>query len=188
MHHSSTPLCLLTIVSSLALFLGCQKQPPPEEAATMEEPVVDVATEVEAIHQVADRYEQAFAAKDVEALLGFYTDDAIWIAHDGTTTSGTDAFRQEYTEMTSQPGTTAMEIVPERTVVASAGDVGYTIGTYTLTTTAADGTPIQEGYRYVVGLEKVGGEWKVDFTMDSAPLAAEPPVSASAGGEAPASP
>lgn len=189
MHHSRSLLCLLTIVSSMALLAGCQQRPPAEEGTTIEEPVVDVAAEVEAIHQLADRYEQAIAAKDVEALVAFWTDDAIWIDHDGTTTSGADAFRESYSEMTSQPGTTAFEIAPDRTVVASSGDIGYEIGIYTNTTTTPDGEIVQEGYRYVVGFEKVAGEWKVDFAMNSAPLvAASPEPIAPVSSEAPANP
>lgn len=183
MHHTRSFLCLLT---TMALLVACQQRPPADETATMEEPVVDVAAEVEAINQTADRYEQAIAAKDVEALVAFYTDDAIWIAPDGTPTSGANAFRESLTETTSQPGTVAMEITPDRTVVASSGDLAYTIGTYTVTTTAPDGETVQEGHRYVVGLEKVGGEWKVDFVMESSPLVTG--SAAPVGSEAPANP
>ena len=155
------------------VFVACEQQAA-EQAAT-EEPVVDVAAEEQAVRALADSYEQSFAAKDPEALVGYYTPDAVWTAHDGTRTEGADGFRAQYTTMFASPGTATIEIEPETVVVAASGDVGYSTGTGTVTVTTTDGQTMSQTTAHIVTFAKGDdGQWRLTGGMDTAPLAASP--------------
>jgi uncharacterized protein (TIGR02246 family) len=168
---------LTTLLAAAGLALACE-QPAQETGETTEtadttRQTVDVAAEEEAIRGLADRYETAFGAKDVEALSTMWVDDAVSIQHDGTEFSGTQAIRDSYTTDFEGTSTQSFEINPAETVVASSGDVAYEIGTYTVRGTTTDGTPIEQTHRYLVTFRKDGGEWKLAHGMDTAPLAPE---------------
>lgn len=176
-------LAFLFVLVGLFAF-ACSKEPADDAGALEETPIVDVAAEEAALQALGDSYVQAVAAKDIDTLVNFWTEDVVGIAHDGTTMTGHEAIRASYTEQFSAEGSPSMEIVPERRAVASSGDLAYEIGTYTMTMTGADGAATSSSYRYVVGYQKIDGAWKVDFSMDSAPLPAAEAAPATA--EAPA--
>jgi uncharacterized protein (TIGR02246 family) len=148
-------------------FLACEQQAA-EQAAT-EEAAVDPAAEVDAIHALADSYEQAFNAGDKAAVLALYTPGATEIMADGTT--ATAAENVEATMGDSATGAT-ISIEPERTEVSEAGDMGYDMGTYTITAPGPDGQTVSQTMRYLVTVKKVDGAWKLDAVMGSAPIEA----------------
>lgn len=180
----SGKLAFLLVTVGLFAF-ACSKEPATETGALDEgAAVVDLAAEEAAIQALADSYELAVAAKDIETLVGFWTEDATFTAHDGTVTTGSDGIRAAYTEDFSTEGTPSFEIASDRRVVASSGDVAYELGSYTMTMTGADGAAQSSSFRYVVGFKKINGTWKLDFSMDSAALPADDAAPATA--EAPA--
>jgi uncharacterized protein (TIGR02246 family) len=161
---------LTALVAILGLGLACEEQQTAEERGEMAEPVVDLAAEEEAIRALGDRYEQAFAAKDTEALSTMWTDDPVWILHDGTEQSGAQAIQDAYTRDFAATTTQTFEINPTKTVVASSGDVAYETGTYTVRGTLSDGTAMEQRHRYLVTFRKENGQWKLAHGMDTAPL------------------
>ncbi|MFN2383050.1 MAG: SgcJ/EcaC family oxidoreductase [Gemmatimonadota bacterium] len=177
-------LTFLFIATGFFAF-ACSQEPAEETGAMDEETVVvDVAAEEAAIEALADTYAQAVAAKDLETLVGLWTEDATATEYDGTVTAGHDGLRAYYTEQFSAEGTPSFEIVPDRRVVSSSGDVAYETGTYTFTMTGTDGATQSSSHGYAVGFRKIDGTWKLDFSFDTAPLVAGETVPATA--EAPA--
>jgi uncharacterized protein (TIGR02246 family) len=169
---------LTALLAVAGLALACEQQTAEEGGETMEaadtmQPAVDVAAEEQAIRDLADRYEQAFAAKDIEALSTMWVDDAVSIQHDGTEFSGGQAIRDSYTKQFEATNTQSFEINPTQTVVASSGDVAYEVGSYMVRGTSTEGATIEETHRYLVTFRKENGEWKLAYGMDSAPLAPE---------------
>ena len=157
------------LLGMAAFVISCQQAS--EQAAT-ESPAVDVAAEEEALNALADQYETEFAAKNTEAIVGHFTPDAVWIAHDGTRTEGAEALRAQYTTMFESPGDATIEIQPEKTIVAASGDVAYTIGTATVTATGPDGQTMSQTTQHIVTFAKGDdGQWKLTGGMDTAPLA-----------------
>lgn len=153
-------------------FLACEQQAA-EQAAT-EEPVVDIAAEEQALNALAEQYEQNFAAKDGAALAGYFTEDAVWIAHDGTRTEGREAIQANYAGMAESPATMSIDIQPERYTIAASGDVAHEIGRATVTSTMPDGQTTTETTQYIVLFRKGDdGQWKLTGGMDTAPLAPE---------------
>lgn len=173
--HLRTWAALLGMASFV---LACQQA---SEQATTESPesaAVDVAAEEEALHALADQYEQSFAARDANALAGYFTPDAVWIAHDGTRTEGAEGLLAQYTAMFESPGAATIDIQPERTVVAESGDVAYEVGSATVTATDPDGQALPpQTTQYLVTFAKGDdGQWKLTSGMDTAPAAEAPPV------------
>ncbi|MFN2421047.1 MAG: SgcJ/EcaC family oxidoreductase [Gemmatimonadota bacterium] len=169
---------LTALLAVAGLALACEQQTAEEGGETMGaadtmQPAVDVAAEEQAIRALADRYEQAFSAKDIEALSTMFGADAVWIQHDGVELSGVEGIRESYTQSFVGTTTQEVEINPDDTVVAASGDVGYEIGSTTVRGTTMDGATIEETRRYVVTFRKEDGAWKLVYGMDSAPLAPE---------------
>jgi uncharacterized protein (TIGR02246 family) len=154
----------IALVAGAGLVLACEQQ----EEATEAAPAVDVAAEEQAIHDLADQYEQAYDAGDADAVIALYTSEASEIAADGTAEPADANVRRILTDL---PGST-ISIDAERTVVASSGDVAYESGTYTVTAMGPDSQPMPATMRYLVALRKVDGAWKLDFTMSSNPIGA----------------
>ena len=163
----------LTLIPAAALVLACQ-QAATEQAETTE-PAVDLAAEEQAIHALADGYEEAFSAGNVDAVLAMYTSDATENSPDGTAAPAADAVR---TTMSQTPPGSTFTIEHEKTVISSSGDVAYDMGTFTIAGTGPDGQTFTETHRYLVGLEKVDGAWKLDATMSSMPVGAAAPAEA----------
>jgi uncharacterized protein (TIGR02246 family) len=162
-------LSTLAALGIVLLWTACQQAATEQGEAT--ESVVDLAAEEQAIQDLGARYEQAIAAKDADALAAFYTDDAVWTTHDGTTIEGPDAIREFYQPVVTAEGTASMEIHREATVIAASGDVAHEYGSYTSTMTTPEGEASSQTVRYVVLFRKVDGEWKVAGGMDTAPIA-----------------
>lgn len=110
----------MIFISSVLVFLAACSQSTP-------------ASDPSAITSRSDAWEAALNAKDVDALVGFYTDDARVMPPNLPMSQGSEAVRAAFGAMIDAGfGGTLTSI--EATV---AGDVGYNVGTYRLT--AADG-------------------------------------------------
>lgn len=159
----------IALMGVAALAIACQQAA--DESGEMAE-TVDTAAEEQAIRDFEDRYEQALAAKDVDALAGSFTEDVVWTSHDGTTINGQDGIREFYRPMVESPDAASMEINPEAMVIAGSGDIGYEYGTYTTTVTPEGGQSSAATFRYVVLYRKdADGQWRIAAGMDTAPLA-----------------
>ena len=178
---------LIALFATAGFVLACEQQAA-DETGEMTDPTVDVAAETEAIHALADRYEQAVGAADVETLGTLWTDDATWTTHDGNQLVGNQAIRDQYTQDFAAMSTPTMEINPAETVVASSGDVAWESGTYTIRGTLTDGTAVEQTHRYLVTFEKADGEWKLAQGMDTAPQGAAGETAPAEGAEAPTGP
>jgi ketosteroid isomerase-like protein len=158
---SRTWIALLTIAG---LALACEQQAGETEETA--EPAVDLAAEEQAIRDFADQYEQAYNSGNPDAVIALYTSESSEIAADGTAEPHDASVRAT---MSESPGST-ISIDHERTVVASSGDLAYDMGTFTITAIGPDSQPIPLTMRYLVGLKKVDGAWKLDVTMASNPI------------------
>lgn len=60
--------------------------------------------------------------------------------------------------------------------MAASGDLGYTIGNYTLKTTDMNGVPVVEKGKFQTTWKKIDGAWKVieDTATADAPAAGQP--------------
>ena len=121
------------------------------------------------------------SANDLDKFLSYYSAEAAVYAPGTPVAKGTATIRDAFNKMRSAPGF-SLRWTPANASVSGAGDLGYTTGTYRLTTNDAGGSPVVERGKYVVVWKKApGGQWKVAediFNADAPPPASEPKVAA----------
>ena len=126
------------------------------------------------------RWNQDFAAKNVDKLADHYAEDAILMAPGTPSSSGKAAIRKTLTEMISDPAV-SLQFQAARVEVAKSGDMAYTQGTYQMTMTdPASKRVIHDHGSYVTTYAKQSdGSWKAvaDIATSEVPPA---PVTATA--------
>ncbi len=124
-------------------------------------PQVDIEAEEAAIREMDVEWMNAANAKDVERMLGLYTDDASLYPPNLAIVTGKEAIRTHYSQLVESPGFVTS---PETTNVgiSSAGDLAYSAGTSEDTINDSEGNPVTERGKWVVVLKKQpDGTWKV---------------------------
>ena len=107
----------------------------------------------------------AAGGKDVERIVSFWTDDATIYPPREAPIVGKEAIRKYVAESLKIPGF-SIRWKPTQTVVAAAGDLGYTMGTNAFTFPDAQGHLTTANGRYLTVWRKgAGGRWQcvVDF-------------------------
>ncbi len=96
--------------------------------------------------------------KNVEGVLGYYTDDASLLPPDAPIASGKEAIRAVWTQLLANPDVSWQTA---RVEVSRAGDLAYATGTYEIAVDASEDNPVSEIGKWVVVLKKQSdGTWK----------------------------
>jgi len=140
---------LLTLFSALA---ACAPPPASQDSAELA--------------ALSDAWEAALNAGDVDSLVALYTEDALILPPNAKLASGQDAVRAEFRAMIDAGLRSNLERIDTRT----AGDIGYSIGTFTMET--ADGTVVDRG-KYTETWRLTDGEWRIASDMYSSDMPAE---------------
>ena len=163
MSKTATALALATIALA-----GCNQAAPAK---------VDTAAIEKQIRENEARWEQAYAAHDAKALASNYADDAAMANPGSPLASGEDAIRKATSAFASDPNL-KVEFAADRVQVAASGDLAYTRGHYTATSTdPKTKKPVDSAGSYLTVYKKqADGSWKAveDFiTPGPAPAAAK---------------
>jgi uncharacterized protein (TIGR02246 family) len=146
-----------------ALLAGCDSGPERADTKAIEQQIL--AQE--------DKWNQAYAERDAEALAGFYADDAALASPDQQLVRGKEAIRQGAAEMAQDPNL-QLSFRANRVQVADSGDLAYTRGQYTMTSTNPGTNQPQStrGYYLTVWQKQEDGSWKAveDFITPGPPL------------------
>jgi uncharacterized protein (TIGR02246 family) len=131
----------------------------PDSAAT--------AADLQAIGKIRDAYATAFKAGDAAAVTGLYTTDGFTQTNNQPTGMGQAGIAATLKSFWDQFNVASFTLTPVKT--EASGNLGYDIGTYTLTMTPKPkGDTIKTDGRYVVILRKgADGTWKVIADMDN---------------------
>ncbi len=123
-------------------------------------PQVDTAAEEAAIREMSVEWMNAANAKDVERMLGLYTDDTSLYPPSLAIVTGKEAIRTYYSQVLESPGFVAsLEIT--NVGISSAGDLAYSAGTSETTVNDAQGNPVTVREKWVAILKKQpDGTWK----------------------------
>jgi uncharacterized protein (TIGR02246 family) len=123
-------------------------------------PAVDTAAEEAAIRDMSIEWMNAANAKDVERMLGSYTDDTSLYPPNLAIVTGKEAIRTYYSQVLESPGFVAsLEIT--NVGISSAGDLAYSTGTSETTVNDAQGNPVTVREKWVAILKKQpDGTWK----------------------------
>ena len=138
-------------------------------------PRVDMAAEEAAIREMSVEWMNAANAKDVERILGLYTDDTSLYPPNLAIVTGKDAIRTYYSQVLESPGfVISLEVT--NVGISSAGDLAYSAGTSETTVNDAQGNPVTVREKWVAILKKQpDGTWKsvLDIWNSDQPAASE---------------
>ena len=114
-------------------------------------------------------------SKSLDKFMSYYAPSASVYPPGMPIATGSAAIRAALTPMAQLPGF-ALQWSPTKADMSASGDLGYTTGTFALTTNDAAGKPTVEQGKYVeVWKKQSDGEWKVIediFNPDAPPPAA----------------
>jgi ketosteroid isomerase-like protein len=158
-----------TRIPSLALvaaaLVACQ---PPAEEVTVEQitPAVDLEAEADAVEAVSMRWEQAAKARDLDAVMTVFAENAVTYPDDQPPAVGVAAIRAEIADDWEETPDAAIDWATTSVHVSEAGDMAWERGTWTFDPDGEGEAEAVEG-EYLTIYEKVGGEWKVVADMGS---------------------
>jgi len=122
-----------------------------------------------AVRDADEQWSRAAAAKDLDKTVSFYTDDAVVLPPNQAAVSTKDGIRNFWKGFLDS--LTDISWKTSRVEMAKSGDMGYLIGTYTMT--MKDGTK-DTGKYCEVWKKQADGKWKVAADMFSSDLPATP--------------
>jgi len=133
----------------LMLLAGCSQAPH------------DTSADAQALKDNEVRWNQEYAAKDFDKIVAHYTDDATLMAPGAPPASGRTAIQGVLKSMLADPAL-SLKFQASRVEVASAGDVGWTQGSYQMTLTdPATNKVVHDAGSYVTTYKKQSdGSWK----------------------------
>jgi ketosteroid isomerase-like protein len=143
----SLPILLAALVS------GCTSAPPAP-------PAVDQAAIGVAIDGITPAFTAAIAARDTNAIVNMYADDAHFLAPNAPRADGKDAIRQAWVGFLSTPG---MELTPisNTKMISEAGDMVVELGSYVFKWQDPSGKTMSDAGKYATVYKLVNGEWKI---------------------------
>jgi ketosteroid isomerase-like protein len=119
------------------------------------------AADEQAIRERDIAWSKVGAAKDLEGVLAFFTDDASELPPNAPIATGKEARRKVWSEYFATPGF-AFNWQPTKVEASRGGDLGYSMGTYELTMHDPTGKPVIDRGKYVtVWKKQADGTWKV---------------------------
>ena len=155
---------------SLAVFLtGCTPAAPPPPPPDTHD------ADVKAIKDLENAWVQAFASKDADKIAAFYSGDASVLITDSPIITGIPAITAALKPMIADKNF-SITFASDKVDVAKSGDIAYSLGTYTMTSTAPKGKKaVTEKGKYVTVFKKQGdGSWKTAADIINADAPATP--------------
>ncbi len=136
----------------VALTMSCSQAPKPADTHD---------ADVQALKDIEAQANKDYEAKDLDKLVGFYTDDAVLMAPGAPSMAGKAAIQTMVKQMVADPAL-SLKFEATRVEVASGGDMAYTQGSYTMTMTdPSTKKPINDKGSYVTVYKKqADGSWK----------------------------
>ncbi|MDP6823730.1 MAG: DUF4440 domain-containing protein [Dehalococcoidia bacterium] len=129
---------------------------------------VNIAVEQAAIQEVDRQGVAAHDARDVEAFLGFLTDDARMLPPNEPTLEGKPAIREMLEELYALPDFSVIHHPADRIVVSQSGDLAYISYAFELTVPGGEGgSVIEKGKDISIYQKQSDGNWKLAIDMFS---------------------
>jgi len=154
---------MLVSLLLLAFTTACTQAPPPDTHDA----------DVQSLKDAEAAWAKVMAAKDFEKTVSYYADDASELMPNTPVVNGKDAIRAAIKPFFDDPNF-AITFQGSRVEVAKSGDLGYTQGAYTMTTTdPKTKKPVTDKGKYLTAYKKqADGTWKAvaDMTSSDAPL------------------
>jgi ketosteroid isomerase-like protein len=158
-------LLLMSAAMFAALFFNACSKPQPADNR-----VADSA----AVQKADADWSAAAQAKQADAWVAFYADDAVVLPPNDKMATNKDAIRKTITDLLALPGL-SVSWQTTKAEAARSGDLAYTYGTYELTSDDASGKPTSDHGKYSeVWKKQADGSWKCIVDMWSSDLRVAP--------------
>lgn len=165
--------CYIAVCAVGLLLVGASCSEAPKKAPDTR------AADEKAIRDGESAWANDWQAKDLNKILDHYADDATLLVTNSPAMKGTDAIRDGLKQMLSDSNL-SLSFIASTVEVSKAGDLAYTQGTYTMTTTdPKTKRPVTEKGKYVTVYKKqADGSWKAieDIANADAPVVSPTPV------------
>ena len=124
--------------------------------------------EAKAIKDVEAAWVKSAAAKDADAFVAFFTNDASVLSPNAPILTGKEAIKEGVKPMLSDPNFSLL-LVPTHVEVAKSSDLAFSQGTYKMTFSDLRGAKFDDEGKYLTVWRKLpDGSWKaVEETMNS---------------------
>ena len=132
---------------------------------------VDTAAITAQIDSVNQAFAAAVAARDTDAVVALYADDARLMPAGMRRFDGRDSIRVAWGDFLKTPGL-ELTISGSEPIISQAGDMVVDVGRYSMKMNDAKGEQVEDIGKYVTVLKKVDGQWKIvvdTFNSDQAP-------------------
>jgi uncharacterized protein (TIGR02246 family) len=123
------------------------------------------------IRELDAAWSRALASKDLDGVMSYYADEALFLAPGSPIVKGKEQIRMRFARRMSLPGYSA-SFEPTSIVVARSRDMAHEVGVFRLTLDDAAGIRTTTTGKHLVTWEKRGGTWKVtaeSINADHAP-------------------
>jgi uncharacterized protein (TIGR02246 family) len=128
------------------------------------------AADEAAIREVDAAWAKAAAAKQTDAVVAYYSDNAMVLPPNEPMATSKEAIRKVWADMLTTPGL-GITWQPTSVEVARSGDIGYSVGTYELTMNDPKGSPMSDRGKYFsLWKKQADGSWKSSVDMWSSDL------------------
>ncbi len=174
MRKISISMCALALMLTMS---ACSQkaEAPATEATAAPAAAPDTTADSQAIRDGETAWAKEWQAKDADKIVSHYAPDAVLLVNDAPAMSGPDAIKSGVSGMLKDPHL-SLTFAPNVVVVAKAGDVAYTQGTYTMTFTDPKNKRIlmEKGKYVTVYRKQPDGSWKAVEDIDNADAPAAP--------------
>ncbi len=139
-------------------------------AACAQTPPVDTKAEADKIRQLSEAWQEAVAARDIDACTTFYAPAGVEMLANAPVVEGREAIYEWYAQWIFDT-TIANSFQSDLIEVSSSGDMAYERGTWHFEMETDEG-PIEDFGKYVIIWKKIDGEWKalIDISNSDIPL------------------
>lgn len=132
------------------------------------------AADAAAVQKADADWSAAAQAKQADAWVAFYADDAVVLPPNEKTATTKDEIRKAITDLLALPGL-SISWQTTNAEAARSGDLAYTYGTYEVTSNDAKGRPTADHGKYSeVWKKQADGSWKCIVDMWSSDVPAAP--------------
>lgn len=121
---------------------------------------IDTAAEEQAIRRADAAWSKDLQAKDLDAVMENYDQDAAFLVPNQPIIVGKQAIREWFQARIDTPGYTA-SFEPTKIMVSSSGDMAYELGVFAAASRSADGTTLRTVGKHLVTWKKHDGRWLV---------------------------
>jgi ketosteroid isomerase-like protein len=150
----------------------------PSTARSLPEDVGSTRPAERILRDLDAQWSKAAAAKDLDATLAYYSDDALVLPPNATSAATKESVRNVWKDLLAAPGL-VISWKPSKVKLGHNGAMGWVSGTYELTMNDAGGKPMNDRGKYLEVWEKQSdGNWKCTADMWNSDLTV--PASATA--------